>query len=39
MEKDKIIEEAYIEFSSFERPDHFTNFWHCKECAEHDATL
>jgi hypothetical protein len=30
------IDEA---FSSVERPDHFTHFGHCCECAEHDALL
>ncbi|HEX6030538.1 MAG TPA: DUF6714 family protein [Tepidiformaceae bacterium] len=26
-------------FASVERPEHFTNFRHCDECAEHDETL
>lgn len=30
------IDEA---FGSVERPEHFTNFTHCCECAEHDALL
>jgi hypothetical protein len=21
------------------KPTHFTNYWHCSECAEHDETL
>ena len=39
MNKNEIIKEAYFEFSSFERPEHFTNYTHCEECAEHDVTL
>ncbi len=26
-------------FNSRERPDHFTDYGHCEECAEHDTTL
>lgn len=26
-------------FEGIERPEHFTNFTHCEECAEHDETL
>ena len=26
-------------FASVERPEHFTNFEHCEECAEHDEVL
>jgi hypothetical protein len=26
-------------FHACPRPDHFTNFGHCEECAEHDETL
>lgn len=26
-------------FSACPRPEHFTNFDHCEECAEHDETL
>lgn len=26
-------------FESRERPDHFTDYTHCEECAKHDATL
>lgn len=26
-------------FSAVERPEHFTHYQHCCECAEHDATL
>ena len=39
MNKKEIIEEAYYEFSSFQRSVHFTDYKHCKECAEHDVTL
>ena len=37
--KDEIIEEAYLKFASFKRPEHFTDYKHCKECAEFDAIL
>ena len=26
-------------FGSYQRPEHFTDFTHCSECAEHDALL
>ena len=26
-------------FSGQHRPDHFTDYTHCEECADHDATL
>jgi hypothetical protein len=26
-------------FGTVEKPEHFTNFTHCDECAEHDATM
>jgi hypothetical protein len=26
-------------FADFERPEHFTDYKHCEECAEHDALL
>lgn len=39
MDNKKIIEEAYFDFSSFKRPEHFTNYGHCEECALHDAAL
>ena len=32
------VQEAKILFES-ERPDHFTNYRHCEECAERDDTL
>jgi len=31
-----LVDEAFEEVS---KPEHFTNFLHCQECAEHDATL
>lgn len=34
----ELVQEALILFRS-EKPIHFTNFEHCEECAEHDATL
>ena len=39
MGKEQIIERAYASFSNFVRPEHFTNFSHCEECAEHDETM
>jgi hypothetical protein len=32
------VQKAKILFES-ERPEHFTNYKHCEECAEHDETL
>ena len=32
------VKEAKVTFKS-ERPEHFTNYKHCEECAEHDETL
>ncbi len=34
-----LIEEAKQLFGSEPRPEHFTNYRHCCECAEHDETL
>jgi hypothetical protein len=34
-----LIEEAKALFSETVRPEHFTNYKHCSECAEHDETL
>jgi hypothetical protein len=39
MDKQQIISDAYRVFSSFSRPEHFTNYDHCEECAEHDETM
>lgn len=39
MNADKIINDAYRAFSSFSRPEHFTDYTHCEECAEHDETM
>lgn len=33
-----LIEEAKLIFKS-DKPEHFTNYTHCEECAEHDETL
>ncbi len=33
-----LIEEAKKLFKA-EKPEHFTNYTHCEECAEHDQTL
>jgi len=33
------IEEANRLFGNEDRPEHFTNYKHCSECAEHDETL
>lgn len=34
-----IINDAYRAFSSFSRPEHFTDYTHCDECEEHDNTM
>ncbi|MDH3375983.1 MAG: hypothetical protein OEQ39_03325 [Gammaproteobacteria bacterium] len=34
-----LLDEAIELFGSTARPEHFTNFTHCCECAEHDETL
>jgi len=34
-----IVGRAYRAFSSFARPEHFTDHTHCPECAEHDQTM
>ena len=34
-----LIEEAKRLFGDQTRPEHFTNYQHCRECAEHDETL
>lgn len=39
MSRDEIINDAYRAFSNFSRPEHFTNYAHCEECAEHDETM
>jgi hypothetical protein len=39
MTKSKIISSLYSAFALRIRPDHFTKFDHCPECAEHDESL
>ncbi|MCA6059507.1 hypothetical protein HUF18_06925 [Thalassolituus sp. ST750PaO-4] len=39
MTKSKIISNFYSAFALRSRPDHFTKFDHCPECAEHDESL
>jgi hypothetical protein len=34
-----ILAEIDAAFGGVERPEHFTNFTHCEECAEHDELL
>ncbi len=34
-----ILQEAMALFGNVPRPEHFTNYTHCCECAEHDETL
>ena len=34
-----LVREAMALFGSTPRPDHFTDYRHCCECAEHDETL
>jgi len=35
----QFIDEATEVFGKVARPEHFTDFTHCSECAEHDGTL
>jgi hypothetical protein len=35
----QILEAINRTFGSVQRPEHFTNYKHCCECAEHDETL
>ena len=35
----QLIDEATQIFGKVARPEHFTDFTHCSECAEHDSTL
>jgi hypothetical protein len=35
----QLLAEVEATFGSYDRPEHFTNFAHCCECAEHDALL
>lgn len=35
----EVLGELYAAFSGCERPEHFTDFGHCCECAEHDELL
>lgn len=34
-----ILNEIVAAFGKVERPEHFTNYKHCEECAEHDELL
>lgn len=34
-----ILQEVQQAFAGCRRPEHFTNFTHCEECAEHDELL
>lgn len=34
-----LIDEAAVLFGKTPRPEHFTDYTHCCECAEHDETL
>ena len=34
-----VLSEITKAFAAAPRPEHFTNFTHCPECAEHDQTL
>jgi len=34
-----LIDEATQIFGKVPRPEHFTDYTHCSECAEHDSTL
>lgn len=35
----EILQEATLLFKNVPRPEHFTDYTHCCECAEHDETL
>ena len=35
----EVLTEVEAEFRASPRPEHFTNFSHCSECAEHDELL
>ena len=37
--RDALINEATKVFAEVPRPEHFTDYEHCCECAEHDQTL
>lgn len=39
MSATQLIDEATAIFGKVARPEHFTNYMHCSECAEHDSTL
>ena len=34
-----ILERVHLAFAGCRRPEHFTDFTHCEECAEHDEVL
>jgi hypothetical protein len=34
-----VLEAVQAAFARCKRPEHFTNYWHCEECAEHDELL
>jgi hypothetical protein len=35
----QVLRRIQLAFASRVRPDHFTNYMHCSECAEHDEVL
>lgn len=39
MTDDEILKMIQDRFVDSERPDSFTRYWHCCECAEHNGTL
>ena len=36
---DEVLNAIHLAFSGCPRPEHFTNYDHCDECAEYDARL
>lgn len=34
-----VLGQVQVAFAQCERPEHFTNYNHCEECAEHDELL
>lgn len=37
--EEEVARSAEVAFDSVRKPEHFTNYDHCEECAEHDQTL
>jgi hypothetical protein len=35
----ELIDNLYLAFNCYARPEHFTDYKHCDECLEHDQTM